>query len=235
MNPVVAICFSVTLLFMAGCSKPLKVHMLSGSNEYRSNESLTKWAERLEGRYRVECSLTLSGDKAKSVDGLGALEEADVLVVFCRRWELEGVQEQVIVDWVESGKPIIGIRTASHAFEFYKEFDSEILGGDYSGHGPAEDEVRIQIMDGMSKDPLLEGVRSWARPGKVYRNPEIAVDCEVLLEAESLLERQPVAWRRQFGQQRVFYTSLGLPEDFQSEQFLSVLERALLWVSGVAY
>ncbi|MBK1879206.1 ThuA domain-containing protein [Pelagicoccus mobilis] len=231
MKHLVLICFGLILSLMGGCSKSLKVHMLSGSKEYNSAESLALWSEHLENRYGIESSFTWSEDKAKTVTNLEALKDADVLVVFCRRWELEGEQAQAIIDWCESGKPVLAIRTASHAFQFYKEFDSKILGGNYSGHGPAEDEVSIQIVDENSSDPLLEGLAPWQRPGKVYRNPEIAQDCQVLLRAQSPLEDQAVAWKRVNGEQRVFYTSLGLPDDFQNPKFVGLLDRALHWVA----
>lgn len=232
MRRVVTLCLFLGVGLITGCSEPIKVHMLSGSNEYRSADALRLWAEHLESEYGIESSVTWSEDKAKSVDGLEALADADVLIVFCRRWELEGDQAQAIIDWCESGKPILAIRTASHAFEFYKEFDSKILGGNYSGHGPAEDSVRIQIVDEQKASPMLRGLDPWERPGKVYRNPEIAEDCSVLLRAVSTLENQPVAWTRERAGQRVFYTSLGLPEDFRQADFVALLDRALFWAAG---
>lgn len=214
-------------------AEPLRVHMLSGSKEYRSEESLQQWAERLQRLYDVESSFSLATDKVASVEGLEGLESADVLVVFCRRWVLEGEQAQRIVDWCESGKPVLAIRTASHAFEFYKEFDAKILGGNYSAHGPAEDGIRIQIVEANAGDPILYGLKNWKRPGKLYRNPGIAADAKVLLHAESPTESGPVAWKRVNGEQRVFYTSLGVPADFESEAFLGMLDRALFWVAGL--
>lgn len=224
--------FLASLLLLASLAQaePLRLHMLSGSEEYKSESSLKSWAERLQELYDVECSFTLATDKVAKVEGLEGMAEADVLVVFCRRWVLEGEQAQRIVDWCESGKPVLAIRTASHAFEFYKEFDSKILGGNYSGHGPAEDAIRIEIVD--ASDPLAYGLKSWTRPGKLYRNPEIADDARVILAAKSPTEASPVAWKKTNGEQRVFYTSLGTPADFGDERFLGLLDRALFWVAG---
>ncbi|MDQ8199850.1 ThuA domain-containing protein [Pelagicoccus enzymogenes] len=214
-----------------GFGEPLRLHLLSGSEEYQSEKSLSVWAERLQELYGVQCTFSLGTDKVDTVDGLEAMDEADVLVVFCRRWILQGEEAQRIVDWCEQGKPVLAIRTGSHAFEFYKEFDSKILGGDYSGHGPAEDGIRIEIVDASRTDPILYQLSSWSRPGKLYRNPNIASDVQVLLTAKSPNEEAPVAWKRINGEQRVFYTSLGVPEDFRNERFLGMLDRALFWVA----
>lgn len=228
---LVGVFLALACLTSAG-AEPVRVHMLSGSAEYRSEESLLGWAERLEELYGVQSSFSLGTDKVAAVAGLEGLEKADVLVVFCRRWELEGEQAQRIVDWCEAGKPVLAIRTASHAFQFYQEFDSKVLGGSYSGHGPAEEGIRIQIVEANASDPILYGLEGWTRPGKLYRNPELAADVEALLRASSPTEEAPVAWKRVNGTQRVFYTSLGVPTDFRDERFLGMLERALFWAAG---
>lgn len=222
-------------LFLFGvCSgAPLQVHMLSGSAEYQSEKSLVSWAYHLKKQYEIEATFSLGTDKATQVAGLENLETADVLVVFCRRWELSGDQAEAIQKFIKSKKPVIGIRTASHAFQFYLEFDHEILGGDYNGHGKGGMPVEILLNEQYSNHPVAKGVRSWSRLGKTYWNPKIAKDAQVLFSTEADGGGTPLAWTRSLsGDQRIFYTSLGLPADFENAAFIGLLDNALFWVSG---
>jgi type 1 glutamine amidotransferase len=220
-------------LFVAAVcqSAPLKVHMLSGSEEYRSEESLQGWAAHLKTVYGIDSTFSLGTDKCAEVDGLEHLKQADVLVVFCRRWKLTGEQAQIITDYIESGKPVLGIRTASHAFEFYKPFDKAILGGDYSGHEKGDQPVKIERVEQHAAHPVLKGVTGWERLGKPYKNPAIAADARRLLYMQKNEEENPLAWTRTLNnKQRVFYTSLGIPSDFQNETFIRLLDNALFWL-----
>jgi type 1 glutamine amidotransferase len=52
-----------------------------------------------------------------NIPGLEALKTADLMVIFTRLRDLPGEQMKHIADYVESGKPVIGLRTATHAFK----------------------------------------------------------------------------------------------------------------------
>jgi hypothetical protein len=90
-------------------------------------------------------------DGAADLPGIEHIPEADLLIVFARRLKLPPEQMQVIRRHWDSGKPIVGIRTASHAFsnEDNAVLDRQVLGGNYQGHcgdepvvvGVAEDET----------------------------------------------------------------------------------------------
>ncbi len=222
------------LLFLIHCvpahAKPLAIHMLSGSKEYKSEESLKLWSEHLKQNYGFKSTISWGTDKITFVENLESMDKADVLVVFCRRWELEGEQAKRIRDWCESGKPILGIRTASHAFQFFLEFDQEILGGDYEGHDGGGVEVQITRNEENTGHPILKEVSDWSRDGKLYFNPNIADDVVLLLSGRTEENEAPVAWARENGKQRIFYTSLGIPDDFRNENFLRLLDNGLHWL-----
>lgn len=209
----------------------IHVHMLSGSEEYQSQASLQGWADHLNSRHGVVSTFSLGTDKSKKVTGLGKMKEADVLVVFCRRWELEDDQADAIIRAIKSGKPVLGIRTASHAFEFMKAFDSDVLGGDYSGHSKGTEVGEILSEKKQADHPILRHVEGWQRRGKVYFNPKIQEDNRLLLHTRLGEEPIPLAWTRTLGsEQRVFYTSLGTPFDFQQPSFIQMLDNALFWL-----
>jgi len=211
---------------------PLRVVMLSGSGEYRSAESLPAFAKLLEENFNVKATvLQAKGDK--EIPGLEALDGADVLVLFTRRIKLEGEQLERLKRFCLSGKPIVGIRTASHAIQTWLELDKEVLGGNYRGHGPGNVVQRVTVNPAAKGHPVLKGVGDFESAYSLYRTGPIAADATLLLTASS--ERpaasEPAAWVREHRGGRVFYTSLGGPKDFDSPSFRQLLVNALFWVA----
>jgi type 1 glutamine amidotransferase len=185
----------------------------------------------MEKKYLVSCTRSFASDKAKTLENLDKLEDADLLVVYARRLEIGGAQLKTIKDYIASGRPVIGIRTASHAFQKYLEFDREVLGGSYSGHLGNEKGIRIIVNTRTARHPILSGVYEWTRNGRLYRNKELAKGAELLLTGKGPKESHPVAWVRTTGKQRVFYTSMGLPEDFANDTFNLLLANAVEWTT----
>ena len=122
-------------------AKELHIHMLSGSGEYKSAQSLPKWAALLE----KEGHLCTIGSGVQEEEDIANLKKCDLLVVFCKRWKLD---ETALghVKAAATTKPIIGIRTASHAFQTWLAFENEVMGGTYSGHG-ATGEVTVILQE----------------------------------------------------------------------------------------
>lgn len=214
-------------------STVVRLHFLAGSREYHAAESLTAWAAALERSRTVRCHVSTATDKQRTpVAGLDQLADADLLVLFCRRLALPDSQLQQLRDYLESGRPILGIRTASHAVQNLPSLDREVLGGDYRGHGPAEPTIHVTVAPQAAQHPVLAGVEPWTRPGKLYRNPALADDVTVLLVGTGAAEMQPLAWVREAGGRRVFYTSMGFPRDFRNTNFMRLLENAVTWCLG---
>ncbi|MEX2382927.1 MAG: ThuA domain-containing protein [Opitutales bacterium] len=211
---------------------PLRIHLISGSNEYKSAESLPLWQAQLEDRYNVHVTRSFGEDAGNDLPGLEDLEDADVMVVFARRITLPEDQLAKIQAHCEAGKAVIGIRTASHAFQNWLEFDNKVLGGDYSGHGGDLDGIRISIVLGKEDHPVLSGVSPWARSGKLYYNDSFAPDTTLLLNATAEAETHPVAWVHKYASEgRAFYTSMGFPHDFEDPRFQRLLFNALEWTT----
>lgn len=213
---------------------PLKIHMISGAREYRSEPSLKAFAAYLQKNFHARCTLSPGRDGAKELPNLDALDKADVMLVFCRRLRLGPGSLEPIRNWCKAGKPVIGLRTASHAFQTWLAFDKEILGGDYHGHGGSEKEVKVTVEEKAADHPILAGVKDWVRPGKLYRNPNLAKDVAVLLTGTGSKDRQPLAWARVYDKKndgRSFYTSMGLPGDFKNQTFRKLLVNAISWTA----
>lgn len=220
--------------------KALRIHMLSGSGEYKSATSLPKWAELLEKDGHT-CTIA-SGVKEK--EDFANLKNCDVLVVFCKRWKLKDEALETVKQ-VATTKPVIGIRTASHAFQTWLAFDNEVMGGTYSGHG-GSGEVTVVLEDKNKSHPVLAGIDTgWKRQGKIYDNPIVASgksgspkapfreDNIVLMHLTDKRNKPtPGTWVRENANgQRVFYTSMGFVHDFEDKRFQRLLANALAWCS----
>lgn len=222
--------FAITGLAAARAeAPPLRICLLSASAEYESDKSLAGFQAYLEARYAVTCQRAFGKDKAVGLPGLEALDTADLMIVFTRRITLPPAQLERVQKYIARGRPIIGLRTASHAFQNYLEFDRAVLGGGYVGHH-TNAEAGVQLAAGRSQHPVLAGVSPFPTR-KLYKNPTLADDVVVLLDGVTASDREPVAWVREQPGGRVFYTSLGTPEDFTQDSFRRLLVNAIFWTT----
>lgn len=224
----------VLLIFSVGIlhAENVKIHFIGASQEYKAEDSLKVYKEKLEKKFKVSVSSTYTKDKSKTAPNFEMIKEADVLVVFARRLNLSKENLAILKEYLESGKPVVGIRTASHAFQNFLELDSKYFGGSYKGHGKS---MQVSMSTAKMESEILKGIKvdGWVRKDKPYYNDSNSADIKILLKGTEPGGRvHPMAWSRVKGQQRLFYTSLGLPEDFKDERFISLLNNALVWVTN---
>ncbi len=211
----------------------LKICLVSGSGEYKSNQSLADFQELLESRYPVECTRVFwTEGKSDDLPGLEALDDTNVMVLFTKRLKITGGQLDRVKKYCLSGRPIVGIRTASHAFQNWLSLDSEVFGGDYHGHYRGGDKIHIKVVEAHSRHQILNDIKDFSSTCKIYKNPKVADDVEVLLTGAMPEQIQPVAWARNFKSGRVFYTSLGDPDDFKNDEYQRLLINAVQWTTG---
>lgn len=209
----------------------LRVCLLSGAEEYESDRTLAAYKEALEARYPVKCTL-LTAKSISDVPGIDAIDDCDVLVIFTRRLTLPDGQMKYIKKYVKSSKPIVAIRTASHAFQNWLEFDKEILGGNYQGHYSNDKSQRATPTDVGKSHPILRGVRMVGSRGSLYKTSPVAEEVSVLLTSTSPEATEPAAWIKETGGRRVFYTSLGAQGDFENASYVRMLTNAIFWAAG---
>lgn len=118
---------------------------ISGDEEYRSEEALPQLAKILSVRHGFKTTVLFAQDPANpgiidanysfNIPGLSALDTADMMVIFTRFRALPDDQMQHIDHYLKSGKPVMGIRTATHAFNFNADSDSSFkhYGNGYNG------------------------------------------------------------------------------------------------------
>lgn len=226
-----ALCSLVSGTSLAG-EPPLKVHIISASAEYKSEPSLKEFKEALEKSYNISCTASWGKDSGKSLDDLDALKSADLMIVFARRLNLPPEQIQIIRAHWESGKPVVGIRTAGHAFqkEDNDHFDRRVLGGHYKGHY-AQEPVKVAATKAGEAHPVLKGVGP-ITSRCLYSAGDLAGDTVVLQTGDIGKANHPVTIVHTYKGGRMFFTSLGVPEDFQDANFRRLLTNAILWTSG---
>jgi type 1 glutamine amidotransferase len=216
---------------MANQSNSLRLCMLSGSFEYDSEESLALFRDYLEKEHPVQTT-TIVYRSEEDNPSLKPLEGTDVLLVFTRRLQTAGEELERFQQYCSQGRPIVGVRTASHAYQNWLAFDPEVLGGNYRGHYGGGIIARVEFAPGAGSHPILQGVSPFGSRGSLYKNTPLAADATLLLTGKTEEHEEPVAWTRVHRGGRVFYTSLGHQQDFREPDFLRLLANAMLWSAG---
>lgn len=214
------------------------------SLNYEAHKTIPAFAELVKEKlgYNVTVLLGKGTHGAYTYPDFEVIDHADLLVVFARRIALPHDQMNKLKQYLNSGRPLIGIRTANHAFtmmgedaqqgfEYWPEFVSSILGCQNRGYGPVEPGTDVSINMKAANHPILKGLPShWHSKGNVYKvAPLLDSNITVLLTGKTNELIEPDAWVRQAGASKIFYTSLGHPSDFQTSEFKKLLLNAIKW------
>lgn len=220
-----------------------KIVFMIGEPEYKTETTLPEFAKAELEPLGIQCTFVIADKKdSNEFRGLDALKEADLLFVSVRRATPTKENMALIREHLRAGKSLAGIRTASHAFSArppddqhvaWTNFDTEILGGHYENHYGKGPEVEIKATTEGARSPILSGVTPlpFKTPSHLYRSRNLFHTATSLLtgQVEGRPEVEPVAWINTGENRRVFYTSLGAPEDFKMAQFRALLRNGILW------
>ncbi len=200
-----------------GAGKGKHIVLISGDEEYRSEEGLPMLGKILAVRHGFKCTVLFAvnpttGDiepnEQVNIPGLKALESADVMFMLLRFREPADDQMKYIADFVESGKPIIGLRTSTHAFAYgrnkqspYAKYDwgkgggfgQKILGDTWiSHHGGHGSQSARGIINPEYKDhPVLKGVTDIWGPSDVYGIKNLKPTDQVLVHGQVIAGMKP--------------------------------------------
>jgi type 1 glutamine amidotransferase len=251
-------CLSVTVLLLglaaARGAEPAHLVFMIGEDEYRTAETLPEFAQKdLQPLgYRVTI---INADAANPNDFPGlvpALSHADLLFLSVRRRTPLKEQLEAVRTFLAAGKPLVGIRTACHAFALrpkdklsdpklalWQEFDPEVIGGHYTGHHGKTQLPAVAVVPGAEKHPIVSGIsfEGYVSGGSLYQvNPLEKGTTPLLLGTIAGQPAEPVAWTHLYGsrQGRVFYTSLGHVDDFKKPEFRRLLVQGIAWALGGA-
>lgn len=201
-----------------GAGKGKHIVFVSGDEEYRSEEGLPMMAKILAERHGFKCTVlfaldpktnTIDPDNQTNIPGLEQLKTADLMFMFLRFRELPDEQMKHIIDYTNSGKPIVALRTSTHAFSYSRNkqnpyakysYNSKIKGweGGYgkqvfgetwiNHHGIHAKEGTRALANGLQKNhPILRGVKDIWAPTDVYGILGLPSDAEVLMFGQTTL------------------------------------------------
>lgn len=213
-----------------GAAEAKQIVLVSGDEEYRSEEALPMLAKILSRKHGFKCTVVfaLGPNGAEYIDsnnqqglrGLQALETADLLIIATRFRQPDEQQARYITSFLNAGRPIIGLRTATHAFRggqrfgeslTFDEFGLKILGEQWvSHHGRHKVQgARGVIEPGAEDHPILRSVKDVFAPSDVYGVVHLTAADTILLrgavtesldpqsaivEGELNNPMQPLAW-----------------------------------------
>ncbi len=192
--------------------------LVSGDEEYRSEELIPQLGKILAKHHGFKCTVlfaidgkdgTINPEQLDNLPGLEALDSADLMVIFTRFRDLPDDQMKHIVDYINSGKPIVGLRTSTHAFNFRKHktyakygfrardfeggFGRQVLGETWISHygRHQRESTRGLIAKGMENHPIVKGLRDIWGPSDVYGITTLAGDSKPVIMGQVLTTMEP--------------------------------------------
>ena len=258
---VIAIPLALSLSDFATAAEDDKPHavIVVGTLHYSPELTMPVFAKELE-RFGFRTTVVIGEGnperKTKNVlPGIEILADADLVIFFMRFLKLPDSEWQPIEDYLKSGKPMIGLRTANHAFKYpaghkrfswNDDFGRRALGTPYIVHQSSTTE--ISVVENSLQHPIMTNVTKskWVSPGTLYLT-RLEDDCiplvngsgdgkaRTLKKAFGTIEVKPHesdvvawAWKNEWGG-KVFGTSFGHPGDFAEESFVRMLINAACW------
>lgn len=226
-----------------------KIAFVIGEPEYSSLQTMPRIGEELAMRYGYQvtvCVTSVVPDEPRfplsEFSRLEALADADLMAVYTRFRVLPDRQMETIKAFLDSGRPVVGLRTATHAFHFPADskwqpwndgFGRDVFGTPWISHHGHSSRTDVSVVPTAKKHPILKGVdnqfraRSW-----LYDVLPLSKPCEQLLWGTPIVpekppQENPVAWTTAHNQGRVFFTTLGHPQEFDIPSFRSLLTNGI--------
>lgn len=224
------------LTFKGKNKKAKHIVLISGDEEYRSEEALPQLAKILSTHHSFNCTVlfaqnpenlgVIDANYVQNIPGLEALESADMMVIFTRFRALPDNQMQYIDDYLKTGKPVMGIRTATHAFNFEKNSDSNFkhYGNGYNGektawkggfgrfilgekwishHGQHKHQSTLGLIaDGAQSHPITNGIKN----GDVWGSTDVyGVRLSLPGDSQPIILGQVMNRKGDYNEDAVFY------------------------------
>ena len=203
-----------------GPGKGKHIVLLAADDEYRSEELIPQLAKILAAHHGFTCTVLFAINKETgeidpatldNIPGLEALDRADMMIMFLRFRELPDDQMKRFLDYANSGKPIMALRTSTHPFNYRKRLDSPYARYDWRSKDPRggwgrmvlgetwvnhygqhqKESTRGLIADGMKDNPIVRGCEDIWGPSDVYGLTTLEGDCKPVIMGQVLLGMNP--------------------------------------------
>lgn len=156
------------------------------------------------------------------------LNDYDGLMIYANHETISTNQEAALKSYVQSGKALIPVHSASFCFQNSDWYISAV-GGQFSTHGEEVFSAKITNAD----HPAIKGITEFESWDETYVHSKINPDKEVLMERIDKNGAEPYTWVRNEGKGRVFYTALGHNEKtWEKSEFQELIAQGILWAVG---
>lgn len=186
-----------------GPGKGKKIVLVAGDEEYRTEESMPMLGKILSQKHGFDCTVVFSWDPTgtyidpnnqQGLRGFAALKDADLMIIGTRFRQPDAEQAQFLTDFLNAGKPCIGIRTSTHAFNgagkfgdsiSYGEWGRKILGEQWvNHHGGHKSQGALGVIEeANAKHAILNSVKEVFAPSDVYSVTHLTDADTILLRA----------------------------------------------------
>ena len=203
-----------------GPGKGKHIVLIAGDDEYRSEELIPQLGKILAAHHGFKCTVLFALNKQTgeidpstqdNIPGLEALKTADLMILFLRFRDLPDDQMKAIIGYTNSGKPIMGLRTSTHAFNFrvhqngpYAQwgfrsgptkggYGREVFGETWINHYGAhqKESTRGVVAPGMEDSPIVKGCEDIWGPSDVYAITTLHGDCTPVILGQVLVGMDP--------------------------------------------
>jgi len=210
----------VTYEGQAGPGRGKHIVFLTGDEEYRSEEAGPMLAKILAVRHGFKCTVLFSINPSTGMidpitqtntPAMAALDSADLCVMNLRFRELPDAQMKHFVDYLNAGKPIIALRTSTHAFSYSRNktspyakysygsrdwpggFGQQVLGETWVNHhgDHGKESARGIIVEEFKSHPVLRSVDDIWGPSDVYGVVHLPADAKVLVRGQVIAGMKP--------------------------------------------
>jgi len=246
---------------LAGEDGKPHIVFVTGDEEYRSEETMPMLARILHRNHGFTVTVcfaltdgVIDPNRSDNIEGLEVLDDADMMIVNTRFRKLPDDQLEHITSFAESGKPMAGFRTSTHAFRYGggnpmdREWPHKVFGLHWISHVGSGNSTDVLIAEDQAGHPVLRGVEPFHARSWLYRSKRHLLDTATpLLIGRAVKGSEPggehfddphvIGWIHEYegehGTSRVFFTTLGHPYDFKDESMRKFSLNGILWALGM--
>jgi len=202
----------------------VEILVLGHESEHHNSEKLMMYLQTPLFQKGINLTYTSNPDDLNEE----TLNNYDGLMIYANHDSISSAQESALKDYIQSGKALIPIHSASFCFQNSDWYISAV-GGQFSTHGTEVFSAKIV----KPEHPAMKGLTEFESWDERYVHTKVNPDMEVLMERVDGEKREPYTWTRNEGKGRVFYTALGHNEKtWEKSEFQALLANGILWAVG---
>lgn len=223
------------ILLLTACNKPksflsmteprrVEILVLGHESEHHNSEQLMLYLGTPLFQKGINLTYTTNPEDLNE----DVLYNYDGLMIYANHDSISSSQEKALKKYVQSGKALIPVHSASWSFR-NSDWYVKAVGGQFKSHGA--ERFKAEIVD--AAHPIMQGISEFDTWDETYVHSQLNPDMHVLMERVEGDHREPYAWTLEEGKGRVFYTAYGHNEEtWQKAEFQNLIANGILWAVG---